>query len=157
MTEESYRCCRCDGSVAKARWPVRCGGESGGVKADDVWEKEEEGAHAECIKCDAQSDHDERYRNDQRYPEPEEERIPRGSGAVVGSLYGIQQGRVGHDAVRQRGWDLVRIWRRPSVYLHTALGEAHALRLEAECGNGDGVLFPRDEERARRTSGSASG
>jgi len=52
---------------------------------------------------------------------------------------------------------MVRIWGFHSIYLHTALAEVHALRLEAECGNGDGVLFPRDEERIRRTSGNASG
>ena len=51
----------------------------------------------------------------------------------------------------------MRIWRCHSIYLHTVLVEAHALRLEAECGNGDGVLFPRGEERIRRTSGNASG
>ena len=90
MTEEGCRCCRRDDSVAKTRWPVRCGGECSDVEADGVWEEEEEGAHTECITCDAQADRDERYHDGQRDPEPEEERIPCGSDVVVGSLYGIQ-------------------------------------------------------------------
>ncbi|BDH76214.1 hypothetical protein ATCC27039_03400 [Actinomyces naeslundii] len=60
------------------------------MEADGVWEEEEEGAHTECITCDAQTDRDERYHDGQRDPKPEEERIPCGSDVVVGSLYGIQ-------------------------------------------------------------------